>query len=96
MTVAVGEALTLAEVAAVGGVHPAHLAREFRRHHHTSVASYVRCLRLTWAQGRLASSGDSIASVALEAGFADQSHFTRAFRRHSGLTPHAFRERATD
>jgi AraC-like DNA-binding protein len=31
-------------------------------------------------------------SIALEAGFADQSHFTRSFRRHHGITPGRYRE----
>jgi AraC family transcriptional regulator len=32
-----------------------------------------------------------LAEISLLAGFADQSHFTREFRRVTGLTPHAFR-----
>jgi len=89
--------VTLARAAEVGGVHPAHLAREFRVHYRTSVGSYVRGLRLAWAAERLASTNAPIAEVAVEAGFADQSHFTRAFRRYSGLTPRAFRDaRITD
>jgi AraC family transcriptional regulator len=32
-----------------------------------------------------------LATVALAAGFADQSHFTRFFKRHTGLTPNAYR-----
>jgi AraC family transcriptional regulator len=84
--------VTLAGAAAAGGVHPAHLAREFRVHYRTSVGSYVRGLRLAWAAQRLAGTNDPIADIAVEAGFADQSHFTRAFRSYSGLTPRAFRE----
>jgi len=39
--------------------------------------------------------GDApLAEVALRAGFADQSHFTREFRRHVGVTPAAFRRSA--
>jgi AraC-like DNA-binding protein len=54
----------------------------------------LRELRLTWAAGRLADSDDAIAQVALEAGFFDQSHFTRMFKRHFGLTPLAYRRAA--
>ncbi|MGH9346269.1 MAG: AraC family transcriptional regulator [Vicinamibacterales bacterium] len=89
------ESLTLAGLAAVGGVHPAHLTRAFRRHEGTSVASFVRGLRLAWAAERLAASHQSIAEIAAEAGFADQSHFTRAFRARTGRTPRQYRERAT-
>jgi AraC family transcriptional regulator len=86
------EPITLAQAGAVAGVHPAHLAREFRRHHGTSVAAYVRSLRLAWASERLAGSQQPLAEIAAEAGFADQSHFTRTFRGYSGRTPRAFRE----
>ncbi|HUP00162.1 MAG TPA: AraC family transcriptional regulator, partial [Gemmatimonadota bacterium] len=34
---------------------------------------------------------ETLASIALQAGFSDQSHFTRAFKRHTGRTPHQFR-----
>ena len=83
--------LTLADLAAVAGVHPAHLAREFRKHHRMSIAGFVRRLRLEWCAEQLIGSERSLAEIAGDAGFADQSHFTRAFRRHSGLPPHRFR-----
>ena len=86
------ERMTVSEVAAVAGVHPAHLAREFRRHQGTSIGTFVRHLRLAWAAERLAESEQALAQIAAEAGFADQSHFTRAFRHYSGRTPRAFRE----
>jgi AraC-like DNA-binding protein len=55
------------------------------------MGSYVRRLRLDWAARELVRSETSLAGVALEAGFADQSHFTRFFKRHTGLTPQAYR-----
>ena len=47
-----------------------------------------------WAAARLRDSGDGIAQIALEAGFFDQSHFTRAFKQHFGATPLAYRRDA--
>ena len=85
------EHLRLTEVAEAVGVHPVHLARVFRLNYGTPVGAYVRGLRLTWAAGRLTDSEDAIALIAHEAGFFDQSHFTRTFRRHFGLTPQAYR-----
>jgi AraC family transcriptional regulator len=72
-------------------VHPVHLARVFRLTYGTPVGSYLRGLRLAWAAGRLTDSEDTIAQIALEAGFFDQSHFTRTFRQYFGLTPQAYR-----
>jgi AraC family transcriptional regulator len=83
---------SLSELAGAAGVHPAHLARSFRRTYGQSVGEYARALRLEWAAEQLALDGSSLANVALRAGFADQSHFTRAFRRHTGVTPGRYRE----
>ena len=56
-----------------------------------SVGSYARNIRLDWAARRLVSSDDPLARVACEAGFADQSHFTRAFSRRFGVAPGRYR-----
>lgn len=88
------ERLTVTEVAAAVGVHPVHLARVFRLHYGMPVGGYVRGLRLDWAAGRLTTSGQCIAEIALQAGFYDQSHFTRAFKSQFGMTPRAYRRAA--
>ena len=86
------EGIRTAEVADAVGVHPAHLARVFRNHFKLSMGSYVRGLRLDWAARELIRSNTSLSAVALAAGFADQSHFTRFFKRHTGLTPYGYRQ----
>ena len=86
----------MTEVAATVGVHPVHLARVFRLHYGTPVGAYVRGLRLEWAAGRLTASDDNIAQIALQSGFYDQSHFTRAFKHQFGLTPLAYRRAARE
>jgi AraC family transcriptional regulator len=73
------------------GIHPAHLARSFRAATGESVGSYARNVRLDWAARRLVGSDDPLARVACEAGFADQSHFTRAFSRRFGVAPGRYR-----
>ena len=85
------ERLLVTDVADAVGVHPVHLARVFRLHYGTPVGAYLRGLRLTWAAGMLTDSSDGIAQIALQAGFFDQSHFTRVFKRQFGLTPLAYR-----
>lgn len=85
------ENLALDDLAAEAGVHPVHLAATFRRCLGCSVGEMVRRLRVEHAARRLAREDVSLAEVALEAGFADQSHFTRTFKRHTGLTPAAYR-----
>jgi AraC family transcriptional regulator len=80
------------ELAAAAGVHPDHLARAFRHRFGTPIGTYVRRLRLDWAATRLEISDESISAIALAAGFADQSHFTRRFKCHTGLTPKEYRD----
>jgi AraC family transcriptional regulator len=85
------EPLALEEVAAAAGVHPAHLARVFRRHHHCSVGEYLRRLRIEWACEQLSRSEMALAEIAVDAGFVDQAHFCRTFKRCIGTTPGAYR-----
>jgi AraC family transcriptional regulator len=84
----------LGELAEVVGVHPTYLARAFRAHYGLSVGEYGRRLRLAWAAAELARGDKSLAEIATSAGFADQSHFTRVFRRQVGTTPARYREQA--
>jgi AraC family transcriptional regulator len=89
-----GEPVGLSEVASAVGVSAAHLARVFRARYGISVGAYGRRLRLDWAAAEIARTDGPIADIATAAGFADQSHFTRLFRRHLGTTPARYREEA--
>ena len=85
------EPLPLATVAERVGVHPVHLARTFRRCYDTTFAGYVRQLRVEFARRELAGSAASLSDIAIAAGFCDQSHFSRLFKRQTGLTPAEYR-----
>jgi AraC family transcriptional regulator len=85
------ERLTLDELGEEAGVHPVHLSRVFRKCVGEGIGEYVHRLRIQAACGRISVPGSTLAEVAAEAGFADQSHFTRAFRRVTGMSPGAFR-----
>lgn len=82
---------TLADLGADVSRHPSHVARVFRRWHGVSVGAFVRGVRVDWAAARLLETDEPLARVAIRAGFADQSHLTRAFRARTGCTPGAFR-----
>jgi AraC family transcriptional regulator len=85
------ERIALAELAAVAGVHPSHLAREFRAHHGESIGDHVRRLRCEWAAARLLTTTESISEIAASAGYSDQSHFTRHCVRLFGIGPGRYR-----
>lgn len=85
-----GRSLSLREVAQEVGVHPVYLSRAFRAHVGTGLAETRRWARVRRAIAAL-TQGDPIAQVALDCGFADQSHLTRNLRAVSGLTPARWR-----
>jgi AraC family transcriptional regulator len=87
--------LTLEELAGEVGVHRVHLAASFRRHFGQSVAAYIRQSRVETACRALSESDAPLADVALQAGFADQSHFGRTFKRFMRTTPAAYRRSTT-
>lgn len=74
------------ELESVSGLTRYDLARQFRAAFGTSPYRYSLARRLDYARCRLSPEG-SLADLALEAGFADQAHFTRMFKSSFGLTP---------
>jgi AraC family transcriptional regulator len=91
LAVEYAERLTLDELSREAGVHPVHLSRVFRKCVGKGIGEYVHRLRVRAACEQILEPEISIADVSLALGFADQSHFTRAFRRVTGMTPAAFR-----
>jgi len=81
---------TLGQLAVQIGLHPAHLSRAFRRACGETLGEYVRRRRVEEAD-RALHSDLSLAEIAAQAGFSDQAHFTRVFRRHFGMSPGARR-----
>ncbi len=83
--------VSVADIAQEVGVHRAKLARVYKQHRGLAIGTHVRQLRLAWVASMLTKSTESLSSIAIQAGFADQSHLTREFKRHYGLPPGAYR-----
>ena len=83
-------ALSLADLEAATGHGRWQLSRDFRALFGTSPYRYLVLRRLDRARAMMAA-GHGIAECALAGGFADQSHFSRLFKRAFGLTPDAWR-----
>lgn len=85
------ESLTLIALSELAGVHPVHLAREFRRFYRSTVGEYVRKRRIDDACRRISTTDASFNEIALAVGFFDQSHFARTLKKFTGLTPTEYR-----
>jgi len=86
------DAPSLAELAALAGVHPVHLSRQFHKHFGMTIGEYIRKRRIEQASDLLCRSDLSLAQIANACGFSDQSHFCALFKKHSGMTPAKFRD----
>jgi AraC-like DNA-binding protein len=82
--------ITVADLASVAGLSRAHLTRAFTAAYHVPPHVYLNAVRIAQAQD-LIRRGMPLAAVALECGFADQSHLTRRFKGSVGVTPSAWR-----
>ncbi|VVO00068.1 AraC family transcriptional regulator [Pseudomonas fluorescens] len=82
--------LKLEDICAAAQLSPSYLIRAFKQHYGMTPHAFLVNRRIQFAQDRLRS-GKLIADVALEAGFADQAHFQRAFKQHLAATPGQYR-----
>jgi AraC family transcriptional regulator len=85
------ETLCLPEIASAVGIHPVHLCREFTRHYGCTMGKFQRSRRISLAGAMMRDTSDSLSEIAYASGFADQSHFTRSFRKVTGLSPLQYR-----
>jgi AraC-like DNA-binding protein len=86
-----GGRLPVSVAARMCGTSPVSFSRMFRLATGMTLSAYVNRLRMARAVELLERTDDTIASIALDLGFSDQSHFDRTFRRSFGHTPSAHR-----
>ncbi|HLW03287.1 MAG TPA: AraC family transcriptional regulator [Ktedonobacterales bacterium] len=86
-----GQELSLDALAQQTSFSPYHFARLFRRTTGESPHQFVLRQRLERAQHLLKETDMPLAQIALETGFANQSHLTSVFKQQRGVTPRAYR-----
>ncbi|MDL5598827.1 AraC family transcriptional regulator [Bacillus subtilis] len=84
------ELLSLDDICAAAELSPSYLIRAFKQHFGMTPHAFLVNQRIQFARECLRR-GQLIADVALEAGFADQAHFQRAFKQHLAATPGQYR-----
>jgi len=83
---------TLSAMALMAGLSPSHFAKKFRLSSGLSLQRFVNRRRIAAAIPLLQANSDTLAGIALDLGFASQSHFTRLFSDTTGMTPAKFRK----
>lgn len=85
------EDVSLAKLAAVVKLSPYHFVRAFKQSFGLPPHRYLSSLRMQRAKTLLADAAMSVTQVGFNLGFSDTSSFTTTFRKHTGLTPTAYR-----
>lgn len=86
-----GEDLGRDRVADLACMSPSHFSRQFRKHFGQSFGELLNRMRIDRAAELLTRTDRPLSVIGLECGFADQSYFTKVFRKHRGKTPLAYR-----
>jgi AraC family transcriptional regulator len=79
--------LTLSELAVLTGISPSHFKVLFKRSTGVPVHKYIVRCRVEHAVNLITQGRRTLSDVALQSGFADQSHMSRCMRRVAGMTP---------
>lgn len=87
-------ALRLEDICQAAGMSPSYLIRAFKQHYGMTPHAYLLNRRIQRSQHWLRQ-GRDLAEVALAAGFADQAHFQRTFKRQLAATPGQYRDRSS-
>ncbi|TXI37841.1 MAG: AraC family transcriptional regulator [Nitrosomonas sp.] len=82
----------ISETASRHGISVRQLERRFARNFGLSPKEWLRIKRFEGSLVKLADDKESLANVAADAGYADQSHMTRDYRRTTGFTPNQTRD----
>lgn len=87
------EPIRVSSLAEFAGLNPSYLSTLFKKETGVSISEYVLAKRMEAAKNMLKFSSYSYAEIAAALAFSSQSHFTRVFKRQTGYTPKAYRNR---
>ena len=86
------EKFSLTELSQTLDIHPIHLSRDFQKYFNCNLGDYIRKLKINHSLSFLTGNEKSLTEIALDCGFADQSHFIRSFKENIGMTPLKYRK----
>lgn len=86
------ERVTLQELSQAAQVHPITISKHFPRYFSCTFGEYMRKLKVEKALTLIKNTSFDLTEIALECGFADQSHFIRTFKQITGFLPLQFQK----
>ena len=90
-----GSKFGVSEISAVAGLSKSHFCRAFKLTLGAPPMTYVSTRRIMRAEALITSTSERLSEIALECGFADQSHLNRKFCRIVGMSPGSWRRSAS-
>ncbi|MFD1602825.1 helix-turn-helix domain-containing protein [Flavobacterium artemisiae] len=88
----IADDLSLLQLSGILNIHPVHLSRYFPKYFGCTLGEYNRKLKVEKSLALLIDKDKSMAEIAYETNFSDQSHYIRCFKEQMGQTPLQYRK----
>jgi AraC family transcriptional regulator len=82
---------SLSDLASIHDLHPIYICQQFRAVFGMTMGEYVRRVRFEWAREAAGVTTVSLSAIAHAAGYSDQAHLCRDFRKRCGMSPRDYR-----
>ncbi|MFD1134365.1 response regulator transcription factor [Paenibacillus urinalis] len=79
------------ELAEFAELHPAYLSRLFKKEKGLSISEYIAQARIAKAKELLCATLSTVTDIASKVGYYNYQHFTKMFKKHTGVTPQQYR-----
>ena len=86
------EQIMLSELASLFHMHPNYFSSLFKNETGTTVRDYILNIRIKKAKELMKDNNYKIIDIAIAVGYQDASHFNRAFKNITGMSPKRYRQ----
>ncbi|MEH7491277.1 helix-turn-helix domain-containing protein [Neobacillus niacini] len=90
------EDISLAHLAEIASMNPSYLSALFKKEVGISISEFIQRAKVDEAKNLITYGSHSLTEISTLLNFHDQSHFTKSFKRCSGVTPKQFKSGLVD